>query len=355
MRLTAAVFFTLLLIALLAPGARAEDHVSGIPNFHADYPSLSIQQYLLGNTCLSLQGSPLELSCNPAFLANEKKHQVRLNLAFNDHVLQVNEYRERLATGDQTSIVNKILDKREPVVARATSAAWYQRDFWAMGYVPFRGGFATLVQNDSYPRISAHIYKESELFGKVGFAPEFDKNLQVGLQVRYIDRVFFRKEFDLLDALADPSQLRIESQKIIYVEPGLSYSFDAAWASAVSATVTQLPVMQQGYASTFTPILDVGFSTAPPFAGSKLRTSTHYNSNAEQSDLFSRFRWGAIYDLDDIGSVTLSLGKSLAGIGVSGHYDSVTLGLGYKTEDISPDQWQSIRVSTVLFEGGLVF
>lgn len=355
LRTAGVIFFTVLMLLVALESARGEDAVSGIPNFHLDYPAMSLQQYVLGPVCLSLPGSALELSCNPAFLANEEKQQFRLNIAGNDHLIQVNEYRERLNSKDSVGIVDKVLSQSEPVVARASTATWYQRDWWAVGYSPFRGGFASVVRNAAYPEVSAHIYKESELFAKAGMLTLHDQDLQVGLGLRYVDRQFFRKQFDLLDAIGDSSRLKVDSQRVLYAEPGLNYSFDSSWASALSMSLTNVAVVQDGYQSPFHPVFDIGFSTAPPFAGRKLRTSTHYNGNPEQQDLFSRFRWGAIYDFDDVAAVALSLGKSSVAIGANGHIDSVVLGVGWKQEDISPDEWRSTRISTMLFEAGLVF
>lgn len=344
------------ILALAATAyAGADESARGLPDFHAAYPSLGVHQFVLGQNCLSLPATSLELDCNPAFLANEEKHQFRLNLAFNDQVKKVNDYRIKLENGDSVGIVNSVLDQHDPIVARATSALWYQDDWWAIGYVPFRGGFASLVRNPAYPEISAHIYKESELFGKAGFLASDDRDLQVGIQLRYVEREFFKRSFDLLDALSDPSALKIESQKMLFVEPGLNYTFDHEWSTAVSLALTQLRVLQSGFDSQPQPILDIGFSTAPPFASGKLVTTTHYTTRTDLPDIFSRFSWGAVYELSEIAAISASLGKTEAGIGVNGHFDSVVLGIGYKTEQISPDQWQSSRISTVLCEAGLVF
>jgi hypothetical protein len=344
-------------VAVLAGNnrANAQDPVHGVPSFSYDYPSLSLHQMILGSTCLSLPSAGLDLDCNPAFLANEEKHDLRLNLAFNDQVKKVNEYRLKLDQNDTSGIINSVLGSREPVVARATSAIWYQQDWWAIGYVPVRGGFATRSTNPAYPRLAAHVYHESDLFGKAGFIASEDKNLEVGVQLRYVEREFFRKEFDLFDALSDPTQLQIEKQKILYAEPGINYSFDSSWSSAISMALTQMPIIQSGYQSPFLPVLDMGFRTTPPFAGGKLTTTTHFNNRPDRADILSRFMWGAQYELTDLAAFSLSLGKSEMGIGIDGNLDSVVLGLGYKVEEVDPDSWQSSRISTVLFEAGLVF
>ncbi len=353
-RLSIGFIVGLLVLLLTAELALAGENGEG--PFIREYPGLSLQQHILGPVCLSLPASPLDLNCNPAFLAREEKHQVRLNLIASDQLPAVNDYREKLAANDSIGIVNKVLDQREPVMARASAGLWYQQNWWALGWVPFRGGFASSTRNPSYPSIAADIYKESELFGKVGLLTADDPNLQIGFQLRYVERTFFSRQFDLLDAVGDPAKLNIDRQRVLYLEPGLSYSFDSnPWDSMIAATLTQAAVFQDGKKSSFYPVLDLGFSTSPPFAGRKLRTSTHYTNHPDITDLFSRFRWAAIYDFANAAAATLTIGRSTAGIAVNGHVDSLVLGLGWKTEEVILDQWQAARVSTILFECGLVF
>jgi hypothetical protein len=353
-RLGVGLIGALILLLLTTEFALGNDNGEG--PFVREYPGLSLQQAILGPACLSLPASPLDLECNPAFLAKQEKRQLRISLVGSDQLPLVNEYRERLSTNDSIGIVNKVLNQREPLVARASAGVWYQQNWWALGFVPFRGGFASSMRNPAYPSISADIYKESELFGKVGLLTADDPNLQIGFQLRYVERTFFRRQFDLLDAIGDPAKLNIDRQRVLYLEPGLRYSFDGnSWDSTISGTLTQAGVFQDGRKSTFYPVLDLGFSTSPPFAGRKLRTTTHYSNHPDVPDLFSRFRWAAIYDFNNIATVSASIGKSVAGIALGGHIDSVVLALGWKTEDVTLDQWQAARVTTILFECGLVF
>ncbi len=327
----------------------------GLPNFSGEFPQTTITDFVLGPVCLSLPGGPFDLSCNPAFLATEEKKQFRMAGAANDHVAQLNDSRMKLRAGDATSIVSASIEAREPKVARASSLLWYQRDWWALGFSPFRGGLATSVRNPAYPEVAAHVYAENEVFGKVGFIHRDDPNLHIGLQLRYVQRDFFRREFDLLDALGNPSILKVEKQNLLYVEPGVSYSFDSKWQSAVSASITQIPVYHDGDGFEFKPVVDVGFSSAPPFFGRRLRTSTHYNGSPDQTDILARFRWGAVYDIDHKASVAAMLGKSDFSVGASGRYDSIVFGLAWKSEEIKPDKWQTVRISTFILEGGLAF
>ena len=343
-----------LALALAALPAQSSS-LQGLPNLSAEYPRTSMHDFVLGPVCLSLVSGPLDLDCNPAFLSSQEKRQFRISIVANNHLKQVNDHRERLNSNDTVGIVNSVLNQGEPTVARASTAIWYQREWWALGVSPFRGGFASSSRNPAYPELAAHVYKETEVFGKVGLVHGEEKDLNVGFQLRYVQRQFFKREFDLLDAVGNPSMLKIENQRALYLEPGVSYTFDSSWSSAVSATLTQLPLAQDGDGVEFKPVVDFGFSTRPPFLARRLRTSTHYTGAHDVNDVLSRFRWGAIYDFNDVASISALLGKTEIGAGLNGHFDSVVLGLGWKTEEIAPDRWQTVRVSTVLFEAGLVF
>jgi hypothetical protein len=241
------------------------------------------------------------------------------------------------------------------LLAKAVGSVWFQHEWWAVGYTPLRVGLASFIRNPAYPEITAHIFKESEIFARAGFVATEEPNFHFGVELKYLDRDFFRNRFALLDARSAPDLLKIEKHRAFHVNPGISYDFEGAWASAVSLALTNVRVWQEGASIPFTPVLDVGFMTSPPFAGGKLKTTTHFTNHPDIPDLFSRFRWAAIYDWTDVLSVSAMLGKSSAGLGVNGHIDSVVLGAGIKTEEITPDQWQSERVSTVLLELGLVF
>lgn len=355
MKNTIVTFIIVVGSVLLGVPETSRAQLQGLPQFTSEYPRTTLNDFVIGPVCLSLAAGPLDLSCNPAFLATEDKRQFRIGVTANDHVSQLNSHRLRLMGNDGGAIVNATLDDREPMVARATTSIWYQREWWAVGVSPFRGGFASSSRNPAYPEVAAYVFSESEIFGKAGFIHNDDPNLHIGIQLRYVQRQFFRREFDLLDAFGNPSLLKIEKQRVLYAEPGVSYAFDSGWASSLSATLTQLPLAQDGDGLEFKPAIDIGFSTAPPFFGRKLRTSTHYSGGSGQADLLARFKWAAIYDFDEIASVSALIGKNDIGIGGNGRIDSVILGLGWKSEELKPDRWETVRVSTFLFEAGLVF
>ncbi len=333
----------------------ASNTLYGVPNFHLMYPSNTLHEMVLGSTCLSLPGSPLELSCNPAFLATEEKRQVRANLALNDRVVEVNKYRLLLEEEDTFGLVNGLLKEKEPLIANAAISLWYQRDWWAIGVVPMRAGYASFFRNSAYPEIAGHVFAEREIFAKAGLSLASDPRVRLGLQARYNERDFFRKQFALLDAVTDNNLIRIEKQKALYLEPGLVYAFDDQARNTLSATVTNVAVYQSGSHQPVRPLFDLGFATAPNFADGKLKTSTHFTNNPEVNDPFQLFRAGVVYDFDQVASISGSIAKTELGLGVNGRIQSLILGVAYKTTEVYMDEWQSARVSTWLAELGLIF
>jgi hypothetical protein len=337
-----------------ADKAQAQSALYGVPNYQLMRPTNTLQEMVLGSTCISMPSSPLELSCNPAFLAAEQKRIFRINAAGNDRVAKINKYRGLLDNDDTIGIVDGLLQEKEPLVANATLSAWYQRDWWALGVAPLRAGYASFYRNSAYPEISGSVFAEKEVFAKAGMKLESDPNIRLGLQARYLQRDFFRRKFALLDAVTDNSLVRIEKQQVLYLEPGMSYAFNEKGTNSISAMISNLAVYQSGSYQPVRPVFDIGFSSAPDFANGRLKTSTHFSNNPDIVDPFALFRAGAVYDFNDV-SVSVSFGKLDMGVGVSGHIDSLVLGLGYRTEEISKDEWQKIQVASWLFEVGLTF
>ena len=345
----------LALLLLLGPLSGIALAASALPDFVYDHPSTTLNQFVLGPSCLSLPASELDLSCNPAHFAAESKRQFRVNLVGSDKLQRINDERIRLKNDDSIGVVNSLIGQREPLVAQAAVTLWYQREWWAVGVTPARAGLSAFSRNPAYPEFAAQMYKETEVFGKFGMLLASDNKFHLGTQIRYVDRDSFSRDFALLDAVYNPALLKIEKHRGLYVEPAISYAWDTEWTTAFSAALTNVPVFQDGASKPFMPVVDFGVSMAPPMGKGKWKTTTHYTSRPDKHDFFDNFRWGSIYDFTGIGAASLMLGKTTFALGFSGHIDSLVLGLAYKTEELSPDQWQTVRISTVLGELGLQF
>lgn len=302
-----------------------------------------------------MRASYLDLDCNPAFLADEDKTIFRANIIGNDKLWQLNKYRQQLGDNDGISVANDLLQQSKPMVAKATASLWYQHQWWAVGYIPFRAGLAYTKRNPAYPEISAQVFKESELFAKAGLFSSDDHNLRIGLQGRYVQRDYIYQQFDAFDALSDPSIVGIQHQSALYLEPGIVYSWKSNWDPAISGTYTNLPLFQKGDQLPVQPIFDVGFSSSFGDLCKNLHTTTHITTRPDVTDIYSRLTWGATYDFEEHAAVNVLLGKNQLGIGVDGHLDIFTMGISYKTEELEVDAWRAVTISTITLAAGVVF
>lgn len=343
-----------LTLALFSLASAADTAPRGIRNLFYDNSSLTLGHSILGNSCYSMRMGNLDLDCNPAFLSHSEKRQFRINLIGNDRLSKLNKYRQQLDDKDPVAMVDS-LERAGHQTTKAAASLWYQDDWWAVGFVPMRAGFTSYTRNPAYPRVSAQVFKELEIFGKVGLLSSDDNRFKVGVQTRYVRRDYIYQEFDVFDVITDRDLVDFKHEDILFVEPGVAYEWDSDWHPTLAATLMNVSVYRRGDTQDFKPLMDVGFGNTWAPVSKRFRSTTHYTHRTERANVFSRFSWSALYDFDDTATAMLTLGDNFVGLGLEGHIDSVVLGVGYKSEQISPDQWYTKQISTWLFQAGLVF
>ena len=342
------------LFAILHP-ARALGPVPGIPNLFYDNPTMTLNQLVLGQACYSIHSSILDLDCNPAFMAGEQRQMFRVNVVGNDKVGTVNSYRERLGDGGAPELIADLSSERDPVIAKAAASVWYQYENWAFGVVPIRAGYAALSRNMALPDISANVYKDLEVFGQAGWFVTDDRRFRFGLKTRYIHRDYVYQNFLLTDAIANPALVGIRRLDVVYVDPSIAYTWDSSWEPTLSAAVTYLPLFQTGATLPFRPSYEIGLSSKFIVFDHAYVSTTHFTGRPDTQDFFQRFSYSGMFEWAPHFNFTFTLGKNLFAVGVRGNLDSVILGIGYKTEQVSPDAWHSAQISSTMFEAGLVF
>jgi hypothetical protein len=326
-----------------------------LPNFNNEAPGTSIETNIWGRACYSMPSSALGLGCNPSLLAEQEKHLMRLNLNFDDHAKDVFDYAKDLQNEDELQIVRRAEGQRRPLVSRASSNIWYQREWWTLKWTPMRASAAIQSRNPAYPEISAHIMRESELQAQAGFFVADQKNILVGFQTRYVRSEYLRDRFDLYDALADTERVQIQKTKAVFFEPSVTYKFENSWNSQISAMISNVEAYRGGDALNTQNILDIGFSTTPEFWSKRITNTLHYSTRTEVDRVFDRLIMATNVEFSEKFSAHVGVGALSQGVGITGRLDSVALGLGYKSEDVAPESWKTNRLSQILFELGLAF
>lgn len=355
-KITSGSLFALLLsvVTVLASSPSHAQYSASVPNLFNDNPSLTVPHMVLGRSCFSLQASKMDLNCNPAFMANEQKQQLRVNIIGNDRIRKMNDYRVMIDDKNEVGVADDLLAQRTPIVAKGAASAWYQNEWWAIGYVPIRTGVAYSVANPTFPRISVLGFRESEFFGKVGLLSSSNKRFAVGLQARYVKRDYIYQQFDAFEAFDNNNIIAINQHNILFLEPGFTYSWESSWNPTLAWSINNVALVHTGDPVYSEPLYDVGLSSNVG-GWQDLRSAIHMTAGSRYKTFLHRFSWANTLNFDDVASTYLTMGMDQFALGFQGHFTLFTTGIGYKNEQISTNRWTSYNVSTYLFELGLVF
>lgn len=347
----------MLFILLFFSGPTRADSTQYFKNLFYDGYGLTLEERILGRSCYSLRSSPLGASCNPAHLAKDQKSQLRLNFTADQSIGDVTEMQGHLRDDNPTELIRSLSKNRGvPTSSSFSSSVWYQSEYnWLVSYTPLRGGVASFVRNPTLSEITAHVLTESELSLKGGFYFANEPKLQVGAQLRYVESRYLRHQFLLIDALADPSMLDTRTTKALYIDPGISYSFDNSWGSEVSLVVTNMRAHFSGDEIAHKPSLEVGYASQTQFWDKTFRQSVHITTRPDIYELRDRFRWAGIYEAFSSGAFSASFSGNDYALGFLGRWDSLTYGIGAQSEVLTLDRQALERNSQVIGEIGLTF
>lgn len=331
--------------------------VTAIPNMFYEHSFLTIEDTILGSTCYSIKASQNSLDCNPALMHYNQDEQLRFNLLIDKRLEDLLDYSKKIKNEDISGLVDKITKHPEATASRLAGSVWYQKNWWAIGYVPVRLKHASNIVNPAYPQVSLSLIKESEIFLRAGVGFYSIEGLTAGISLSYMNQKYIHGQEDLFDIIADPDLTKVKKNDLIRIEPGLAYRFkNDAWRPIFSVTLTHIDIYaSEGSYKKLPPGMEVGLSSTPEFAKGRLITSTHYSLNEPGVEPFKRLRWGARYDFDGLYSITANVAKGDYGVGAGVTIDSLTLGFGYKNEELDFARWNSKSSESFMAELGLRF
>ncbi|MCB0349536.1 MAG: hypothetical protein KDD38_00020 [Bdellovibrionales bacterium] len=348
--------FIFVIVAIFISAVNANAQLSPtFKNVNYDDQYMGVEGFILGRTCYSLRATRLNLNCNPAFMAGEVENKLNFNLNLDNNVTEVSGYINELQDHESESIINRILDNPKPLVAYDLATSWWQYDWWAVAVTPARLAVASAVTNPAYPIVSSHVSFQREVSMRGGVFVAEDLNFKIGANLRYVQNNQFRDEFALLDVISGTRKINVVENNIVYFEPAMTYSWHSAWESHVSLVLTHLRLYESDRSVPDVARPEIGYSTSPEYLNKKLRTSIHYTARPDVTRIGDRFRFGGIYEFSDLLSFSFSLAGDEYGLGVTGRYDSVVLGLGTKSELFNLNGSDVGRVTTTLFQAGLTF
>jgi len=335
-----------------------------LKNLFYESPGLSIEQRVLGRSCFSVPSSTLGASCNSSHLSTENKEQFRSNAVLDEKFDQVLDTNRQLSSGNPNDLMTFLnTNQSRAGYSYFNSHIWYQNpNGWLVSFTPIKGGLISFVRNPTLTEISTHLVIEKEMSILKGFQFSQESHWDIGVNLRLNEAQFLRNQFLVLDALSEPENyLKIQKITTVFLDPSFRYRFDSDLKSQLSLAIVSLTVNSWGDQDRglSRSAVEVGYSREYNLLGRKLTQTLHFSTKPDVIRFYDRFSVGGIYEAfvaeDSSGAFSFSLGASHYAIGYLGRIDSLTLGLGFESQSLTPDGIRFATIERFLFEAGLAF
>jgi hypothetical protein len=233
--------------------------------------------HALGDACYSMDVYAGGLPCNPAFVGRPQKGEFNSHIFFGNDVTYFDDIKSILNNEADVATVHRVANNNRGAEFEADLEAGYIKEKFAMSVSPSRLNYYSLIRDPVLPEISLYASQEQVL--RLQFASEINKDLDVGVQVRGVQRRFILSEFFIPEAMVEGGSnevTRINEQKIVYLEPGMVWAPEGEYLSPqFSATVTQLGYVDRKYDGLSTsPEGQIGGSIRPAIDTGSLELGT---------------------------------------------------------------------------------
>lgn len=298
----------------------------------------------LGSSCFSVDAGDEALPCNPAFTARETQNDFKADLFFGNDIAYVQDVSTLLAGDGDEGTVRRLFSQTRASEMEANLEFAYRRPTFGFAIAPYRIVYYSMIRNQALPIVSLLAAREQS--ARMQLAGYAGNEWSWGVQLRGVQRKFISRTFALTDAFAEGGSgiFDAESQNALYIEPGLLREWnDAAWKPQVTATLTQLGVVDHKNEDFPTsPQIHVGAAVEPPVGVGRLQLGIDASADSETQGWTDPFRLGSVYD---VGMTRLagSFGRSDQAFGFQLRYGAAVGGLTYRTRYIEnwlgEDEW----------------
>lgn len=234
------------LLAVSSCGAFADGLLSDLPKFDADPILTTGESVALGRGCLVLPSSDLSLPCTAAFLADSDTKQFQIHMFGDQGIQHVGKLYDLVRRDDHVGFVEEIINDSRPTLGRAWANVWYQGEYWAVSVTPLKTDNAIKKVNSAYPEVAAHVREQFEIALGAGLHFVDDPRLRVGMWTRYQSSKYYRGEFAVLDAVADPHILKFDHSHALLLEPSIIYELEPEWHTQFVAALTNGTIYYSG-------------------------------------------------------------------------------------------------------------
>ncbi len=343
------------LIIFAGQSSRAASLLQSLPNFNSEPLMSSGESIALGRGCLMLPSSDLSLPCNAAFLADSDVRQFQVHVFGDQGIQHVGKLYDLVRREDHVGFVEEIINDGRPTLGRAWANLWYQGEFWAVNVTPLKTDNAIKKINSAYPEVAAHVREQFEAAIGTGLHFAEDPRLRVGAWARYQNSKYYRGEFAVLDAVADPEMLEFDQSHAVLLEPSVIYELEPEWHTQFVAVLTGATLYYSGERAGRPETRgDLGLNFQPPVTDLKMTFGVQMGVLGDEI-WARRIRLSSLVETDWF-NFAMGLGLGEIGLHVSTAIDSLVVGVGFQMVDFeSEEQWGQRAAHNVTFDLGLRF
>ncbi|MBK9321882.1 MAG: hypothetical protein IPM97_02800 [Bdellovibrionaceae bacterium] len=307
----------------------------------------------LGSACYGMDVLAGSLPCNPAFVAKERRSIFQTQFFFGNNISYLSDI-ARLVDGDaDAAMAERLFNQRSSSEMEASIQASFLSENWGLSFVPYRLFYYALIRNSALPTITLFAGQERSATGQI--ASYAEGNFYWGLQLRGVERKFVLSEFTLTDALAEGGTRHFDSktQRAIYLEPGLLYSFeDFDWRPQTGLTIKNAGAVDRKYDGLpNSPEWHWASSIRPPLGYGELEFGVDFLFSSNAPELKDIAKFGASYRIGAVQTLA-SIGDSEYSLGFILQYYRWNGGLSYWRQKFKNLLGESDQMQTVYMEIG---
>lgn len=318
--------------------------------FETQHSSLIVKG--MAHACLTIANIPDSLPCNPALTPLNKRPNIGAELMLSNGYSALNNVQSLLNGTINDELVETLFSKGKIIQIEANTDINFQSRFFNAQFTPITLKGFSVVRNEANPDVQLYAVEEKGFLFQSGY--EYFKGFYAGVQARIISRKFIRQRFKLVELATDAGKEKVKAkeQTATYLEPGLSYFFDAAWKPKVSVLIANLGFYSNRYQELYTPVEpQIGLGFSPPVGWGDLSIQLDYRSmNYEEKEITHKLHLGTLYHF---GSMYLSGGIDSNGISAGVFYglDKINAGILYSTTQLT-NQEENFYTQTVYVQLG---
>ncbi|MBT4760767.1 MAG: hypothetical protein HOO06_03630 [Bdellovibrionaceae bacterium] len=301
--------------------------------FESVHSSLFVKS--LGHACLSITISPDSLPCNPANMVYQDKNTLGADLLLSNGHSALSNIRQLLDGEISQGLVDTLFTEGKIIQIEANVDINFKSKYINARYTPFTVKGFSVVRNEANPDVELSAVEEKGF--ALQSAYQVIDGLSIGVQVRFLERKFVRQQFQLIlmGTPAGDQLLSPKSQKVTYIEPGMTWEISNNWHPRLSVLVANLGFVSDKHDELNVPVdYQVGFGITPPIRWGELQLALDYKSLTLVEADQAKFRFGGTYGF---GAMHFATGLDVNGVsgGIFYGLQQATAGVMYSTTRIT--------------------